>query len=70
MLRYVCTFSDQQHIFQEHAIVSKFEKSAAILHKFLDKAQQLTDKHCLKANTKQELLSITMQYSETVIQYY
>ena len=46
------------------------QKSATMLHKFLDKVKYLTGIHRLKANTKQELLSITMQYSKTVSQYY
>ena len=46
------------------------KKSAAILHEFLNEVKHLTGVHRLKANAKQKLLLITMQYSETVSQYY
>ena len=45
-------------------------KDDATLDEFLEKAKQLTGIHYLKANAKQELLTITMQYSETVNEYY
>ena len=50
--------------------MSEFEKSAITLHKFFDKAKHLIGVHRLKTDAKQELLSIIMQYSETVSQYY
>ena len=46
------------------------KKGAATLHEFLDEAKHITGVHRLKADAKRELLSITMQYSETVSQYY
>ena len=66
----------RMHFFKPVTYFSKacncewIQKSAAMLHKFLDKAKHLTNIHHLKANAKQELLSITMQYSKTVSQYY
>ena len=46
------------------------KKGAATLHEFLDEAKHITGVHRLKADAKRELLSITMQYSEIVSQYY
>lgn len=42
----------------------------ASLEEFLEEAKHLTGVHRLKADAKRELLTITMQHSETVSQYY
>ena len=46
------------------------KKKAATLHKFLDKVKYLIGIYYLKANAKQRLLLIIIQYSEMVSQYY
>ena len=45
-------------------------EDSAILDKFLKEAKYLMEVYHLKADIKQELLTITMQYLETVSKYY
>ena len=65
------TLSQTSNIFiKEIQSWVNLKKNVATLHKFLDKAKHFIGIHRLKANAKQKLLSITMQYSKTVSQYY
>ena len=45
------------------------KKSAVMLHKFFNKAKHFIGIHCLKADAKQELLSITMQYMKVAVRF-
>ena len=52
--------------FSKNAIMSEFEKRCCNITQIFEKAKHLIDIYYLKINTKQELLSIIMQDSETV----
>ena len=57
-------------LFAEMRVWFESNKDDAILDEFFKQAKHFTGVHHLKADVKQKLLTITMQYSETVSKYY